>query len=152
VSRTPGRRLPLRYRFHVAMAGSLGIGGDLTRWSPAELAEAAELVAAYKVIRPVVQQGRLYRLASLRSGPLSAHQYLSAGGDQVVVLGWWGPRSSGTRLPRLRLAALDPAARYRDAGTGQEHDGAALLEQGLRLPAEAQYDFGSALVHLVRVV
>jgi alpha-galactosidase len=145
-----GRRLPLSYRFRVAMAGSLGIGGDLTRWSPAELAEAAELVAAYKVIRPIVQQGRLYRIASIRSDPLGAHQYLSADGTQAVVLAWWGPRSSGTRLPKLRLQALDPRARYREAGTGREHDGAALMHDGLRLPADAEFSFGSLLAHLTR--
>jgi alpha-galactosidase len=145
-----GRRLPLSYRFHVAMAGSLGIGGDLTRWSTAELAEAARLVAAYKVIRPVVQQGRLYRIASIRTDPLSAHQYVSADDSQVVVLAWWGPRSCGTGLPRLRLAALEPGARYRDAATGTEHEGAALLREGLWLPGAAESDFGSVLVHLTR--
>jgi alpha-galactosidase len=142
-----GRRLPLSFRFHVAMAGSLGIGGDLTQWSEAELTEAAALVAAYKVIRPVVQQGQLYRLASLRTGPLAAHQYLAADG-QVVVLAWWAPRSSGTRLPRLRLAGLDSAARYADARGGQVHDGAALMAQGLPLPSASDFDYGSTLVHL----
>jgi alpha-galactosidase len=132
------------------MAGSLGVGGDLTTWSPAELAEAAGLVAAYKVIRPVVQRGGLYRLTSIRTDPLGAHQYLSADGSQAVILAWWGPRSSGTRLPRLRLAALDPGARYREAGTGREHDGAALMHDGLRLPSDAEFSFGSALVHLTR--
>jgi len=145
-----GRRLPLSFRFHVAMAGSLGIGGDLTRWTDAELTEAAALVAAYKVVRPVVQQGRLYRLASLRTtGQLGAHQYLSGDG-QVVVLAWWAPQSSGTRLPRLRLAGLDPDARYADARGGREHDGAALMAQGLPLPAVSDFNYGSALIHLTR--
>lgn len=57
-----GRRYPLRFRFHAAMAGALGIGGDLTRWSPSELTEARDLAATYKAIRPVVQRGRPYRL------------------------------------------------------------------------------------------
>ena len=39
------------------MAGVLGIGGDLTAWTEDELKEAAELIAAYKRIRPVVQHG-----------------------------------------------------------------------------------------------
>lgn len=37
-----GRTVPLRYRFHSAMAGILGVGGDLTKWSDADLAEARE--------------------------------------------------------------------------------------------------------------
>jgi len=48
-----GRSLPLDFRFHVAMAGVLAVGGELTRWSEAELARAAELVAAYKRVRPL---------------------------------------------------------------------------------------------------
>jgi alpha-galactosidase len=147
-----GRRLPLSFRFHVAMAGSLGIGGNLLSWSEPELAEAADLIAAYKEIRPVVQRGRLYRIASVRRDPLGASEYLSDDGSEVVVLGWWGPGQCGTGLPRLRLAALDPDARYRDTGTGREHWGAALMQEGLQLPgSDESFTFGSVLTHLARV-
>lgn len=139
-----GRRVPLEFRFHVAMSGSLGIGGDLARWSEAELAEAAALIEQYKSIRPVVQNGDLYRLASLRdSGPLAAVQYVA--GDDTVVFAWRGPASYGTRLPPIRLAALDPAARYRDLATGAEHDGAALTRDGVDPPAPGQDGYGSFL-------
>jgi alpha-galactosidase len=143
-----GRRLPLSFRFHVAMAGALGIGGDLLRWDDAELAEAARLVAAYKQIRAVVQQGRLYRIASLRTDPVGASEYLAGDGSEVVVLCWWGPDQLGTRLFRLRLAGLDPDARYTDTDTGAEHVGAALMNVGLDQPGGA--DFGSALIRLRR--
>jgi alpha-galactosidase len=145
-----GRQFPLRFRFHSAMAGSLGIGGDLTRWSTAELAEAGDLIATYKAIRPVVQRGRLHRLASVSGDPLAACEYVAGDGSEVVVLAWWGPRAAGDPLPALRLRGIDPGARYRDAGTGREHWGAELMQQGLRLPADAEFDFGSALVRLIR--
>jgi alpha-galactosidase len=142
------RELPLSFRFHVAMAGALGVGGDLLRWTDAELAEAAELVAVYKDIRPVIQRGRLYRLASVLRGPFGASEY--AAGDDVVVLAWWGPQQCGVRPDRIRLAGLDAGARYRDTGSGQQHWGSALMAEGLALPAETASTFGSALVHLVR--
>jgi alpha-galactosidase len=157
------RELPLRFRFHVAMAGALGVGGDLLRWTQAELAEAAELIATYKEIRPVVQRGRLYRLASVLGGPagapgasglsgvsgaFAASQYVA--GDDVVLLAWWGPQPGGARPSRIRLAALDPSARYQEIGTGREHSGAALLTDGLPLPEETASTFGSTLVRLVR--
>jgi alpha-galactosidase len=145
-----GRTLPLRFRFHVAMAGALGIGGDLTRWSDAERAEAAGLVATYKAIRPVVQQGRLYRLASARRGPLGAVEYAAPDGSETAVLAWWGPHHYSDPLPRLRLASVDPGARYSQAGTGQQHSGLALREQGLRLPDDGDLGFGSALCQLTR--
>jgi alpha-galactosidase len=143
-----GRRLPLSFRFHVAMAGALGIGGDLLRWDAAELAEAARLVAAYKQMRPVIQRGSLYRVASLRTDPVAASEYLAGDGSEAVVLCWWGPDQLGTRLFRLRLAGLDPDARYTDADTGAEHVGAALMNVGLDQPGGA--DFGSALIRLRR--
>ncbi|HEX9040796.1 MAG TPA: alpha-galactosidase [Trebonia sp.] len=149
------RELPLSFRFHVAMAGALGVGGDLLRWTEADLAEAAELIAVYKDIRPVVQHGRLYRLASVLDGPpgasgaFAASQYVA--GDDVVILAWWGPQPGGARPSRVRLAALDPAARYQDAASGQQHWGAALLTDGLALPAETASTFGSTLVRLIRV-
>jgi alpha-galactosidase len=142
------RELPLRFRFHVAMAGALGVGGDLLHWTEAELAEAADLIATYKEIRPVVQHGLLYRLASVSHGPFAASQYVA--GDDVVLLAWWGPQPCGGRPPRIRLAALDPAARYRDTATGRQHWGAALLADGLPLPEETASTFGSTLVHLIR--
>jgi alpha-galactosidase len=146
-----GRQLPLSLRFHVAMAGALGIGGNLLRWSEADLAEAAELVAAYKDIRPVVQRGRLYRIASVLSQPLAASQYVAPDGARVVVLSWWGPHQGGVRPPWLRLRALDPGARYQDAGTGQKHLGAALMEEGLALPDGAGSDYGSTLIQFTRL-
>src|SRR6202050_3123419 len=69
-----GRRLPLSFRFHVATAGALGIGGDLLRWDPAELAEAARLVAVYKEIRPVIPAGGLLRVASARTDPVGVSE------------------------------------------------------------------------------
>jgi alpha-galactosidase len=143
-----GRRLPLSFRFHVAMAGALGIGGDLLRWDAAELAEAARLVAAYKEIRPVIQRGSLYRVASARTDPVGASEYLAADGSEAVVLCWWGPAQLGSRLFRVRLDGLDPDARYTDADTGAEYLGAALMNVGLDLPGGG--DFGSALIRLRR--
>ena len=147
-----GRRLPLSFRFHAAMAGALGIGGNLLHWSDAELAEAAELVAVYKDIRPVVQRGRLFRVASVQDGPFGASEYVASDGARVVALGWWGPHQLGARPRRLRLAGLEPGARYRDLGTGLEHWGAALMQEGIELPGGDGGDFGSALIRLERLI
>ncbi|HEV3380053.1 MAG TPA: alpha-galactosidase [Trebonia sp.] len=144
-----GRRLPLSYRFHVAMAGSLGIGGDLLAWPEEEQAEAADLVAAYKAIRPLVQYGRLYRLARSWQETVTASQYLAEDGAELAVLAWWRPRSFGVWGTRLRLAALDAGARYRDAATGEVYGGGMLMHSGLPLPASLEY--GSMLVHLIRI-
>ncbi|MFC7383015.1 alpha-galactosidase [Sphaerisporangium rhizosphaerae] len=143
-----GREVPLDFRFHVAMAGVLGVGGTLTDWSEAELARAAELVAAYKRIRPIVQHGRQYRLLP-PDGELSAVQYLARDGAQVAFLAFRRARRFGHAEPGIPLRDLDPGARYRDAATGRIHHGAVLLSHGL-FPDLAPGDYASAMVHLIR--
>ncbi|MFE3448761.1 alpha-galactosidase [Nonomuraea sp. NPDC059194] len=126
------REVPLTYRFHVAMAGVLGIGGDLTRWSPAELEQARELIAAYKAVRPVIQHGRQYRLAGTAGVTASAVQYVHE--DTVVVLAY-NPFALSKHPPRrVRLAGLDPEAVYQDAA-GERWHGQTLMSHGLALPS-----------------
>jgi alpha-galactosidase len=166
------RAIPLEFRFHVAMAGAMAIGGSLTDWSRDDLARAAELVADYKRVRPLVQHGRLYRL-SPPGAELGAVQFLAPDAAEIAVLVWCRARRFGHAAPGIRLRALDPAARYRDTVTGQVHHGAILLSHGLlpglapglapdlaselasepapgRTPGLATGDYASALVHLAR--
>ncbi|MFG2823782.1 alpha-galactosidase [Kitasatospora sp. NPDC048365] len=142
-----GRTTPLRFRFHVAMAGALGLGGDLTRWSEEELAEAADLVAAYKRIRPLVQHGDQYRLTT-EAGTTAVH-YAAADGTEHAVLAWRPTTHFGHPAAPLRLPALDPGAHYRDLGTGRTHSGALLHHRGLDLDLPPG-DYASRLVHLRR--
>ncbi|MEU4243587.1 alpha-galactosidase [Actinoplanes sp. NPDC026619] len=140
------RRTPLRFRFHVSMAGALGIGGDLARWTEDELKEATALIATYKRIRPAVQHGTAHRLAG--DGTLTAVGY--AYEDQFVVLAWCPARPFGHGPGPLRLTALDPDATYRDQDTGRVHSGAVLRQSGLDLDLP-DGDHASVLVHLVRI-
>ena len=129
VNALTGRRVPLDYRFHVAMAGALGIGGDLDLWSPDELDRSREHIARYKAIRSTVQHGDLYRLGQAPGRDYSALEYVA---DRQVVLLSYDPHRSLSRAPRrLRLRGLDPAARYRDTETGTEYSGAVLMGRGL---------------------
>ncbi|MEV6157756.1 alpha-galactosidase [Nonomuraea sp. NPDC052129] len=143
------REVPLRYRFHVAMAGTLGVGGDLAGWSTAELDEARQLIADYKAVRPVIQHGALHRLAGRPGETASAVQYIL--GDQVVVLAY-NPFALDKQPPRrLRLAGLDPSAVYE--GPGGSWYGATLMHHGLTLPTwfHSGADYRSEMVVLRRV-
>jgi alpha-galactosidase len=143
---TTARQTPLRFRFHVAMAGVLGIGGDLTDWTAEELKDAAELVATYKRVRPVVQHGTPYRLRG--DGTLTAVEYVH--GDEHVVLAWCPTRPYGHDPAPLRLTAVRPEAVYQDRDTGVTYPGAVLLRSGLPLDLPSG-DHASAVVCLRRV-
>ncbi|MFD3312779.1 alpha-galactosidase [Streptomyces sp. NPDC058694] len=132
-----GRVSSLRFRFVSAMAGVLGVGGDLTRWSDEELAEARTWVDLYKEIRPVVQGGDLHRLRAPEGG-LSAVQYTRDG--EVVVLAWLQAQHYGEPVAPVRLRGLDPAAAYECLETGEVHRGALLLHHGLRTGLHGDLD------------
>ncbi|MGA5500402.1 alpha-galactosidase [Streptomyces umbrinus] len=132
-----GRASSLRFRFVSAMAGVLGVGGDLTRWSEEELAEARTWVELYKEIRPVVQGGDLHRLRAPEGG-LSAVQYSRDG--EVVVLAWLQAQHYGEPVAPVRLRGLDPAATYECLETGEVHRGAVLLHHGLRTGLRGDLD------------
>ncbi len=145
-----GRTVPLRFRFHVAMAGVLAIGGDLPQWTDEELAEASRWVGVYRRIAPLVQHGDLYRLLPPDGDGMVAVQYVAADGAESAVFCWLQSPHFGRAVPAARLRGLDPTARYRDEETGEVHHGAVLLGYGLR-PQLPPGDYASAVVHLVRV-
>lgn len=136
----------LKFRFISSFAGVLGVGGDLSEWSDAELAEAREWVELYKEIRPVVQQGDLYRLKAPEGG-LSAVQYVR--GADTVVLAWLQAQHYGEAVPAVRLRGLDAAASYECLETGEIHRGAVLLHHGLRTGLRGDLD--AAVFRLRRI-
>lgn len=135
-----GRLAPLEFRFHVAMQGVLGIGGDIGRWSVQDLEVARQFVETYKAIRPLVQHGRQYWLLPPRPIGPSAVQYVSVGCDQFVVFLYQVRGLRGAAMRRARLQGLEPARRYRRTADGIESTGAALMGAGvpIDLVTEAQ--------------
>jgi alpha-galactosidase len=142
------RTVPLSYRFHVAMAGALGIGGDLSRWTPQELEEARGFIATYKRVRSTIQNGLLYRLRSPRAGSVAASQYVARDGSEVVVFAWVHSQQFGETKVSLPLRGLEEEAHYADAMSGAAYSGAYLAQQGL--PVNLVGDYDSRMVHLVR--
>ncbi|MEJ8661516.1 alpha-galactosidase [Streptomyces sp. MS1.AVA.4] len=143
------RSVPLRFRFHVAMAGLLAIGGDLNAWSPDDMAEAAGLVAEYKAVRHLVQHGALHRIGEPGSEAPTVVQYTAPDSGETLLLAWRAHERHGSPRVPVRPGGLDPAVRYRDTRTGAVHHGAVLAGYGLMLELPAG-DWSSTSVHLVR--
>ncbi|WP_199037019.1 alpha-galactosidase [Glycomyces salinus] len=139
------REVPLDFRFHVAMAGVLAVGGDLHEWSGDELARGKELVDAYKEVRPTIQHGRRH---PLRAGGIGGVQYVR--GEETVVLAWRKARRFGNPDAPVKLHGLDADAKYRDEATGRVHHGAVLMAHGLDLGLDPG-DYASGMVRLTRL-
>ncbi|GEM49141.1 alpha-galactosidase [Deinococcus cellulosilyticus] len=125
-------RFSLKFRFHVAMCGVLGIGGHILHWSDAEREEAAELIGQYKQIRHILHGGDQYRLRSPADHAVSAVQYVSKDQQESVVLGF---RTHISRYyqpdPVVKLQGLDPEALY---AAGEEvRSGTAWMQRGLEI-------------------
>ena len=134
----------LRFRFVLAMAGVLGIGADLSKWTVAQRAEARELVAKYKEIRAIVHTGEVYRLPD-------AVQYVTPAA--IVVLAWNTGRLTGVpevagRPVRLRLRELREGT-YMDRASGARYSAAHLTHAGL--PVHWTRDHDADVVVLDRV-
>ncbi len=149
------RSTPLKYRFLVAMQGSLGIGANLNHWSTDDFKLATEMIARDKEIRRTVQMGKLYRLASPRVGELTANQYVSDDGKQSVLFAFLHSQQMRRPAPTIYLRGLDEKAVYRVKTIDnklvekqKELSGSYLQNEGLNF--ELTGDFDSTMIILER--
>jgi alpha-galactosidase len=145
--------LPLEFRMHVSMCGSLGIGGHLIHWGAERRAEAARWIARYKEIREIVQFGDLYRLRSPQAHPFSAVQYVAKDRSEGVLFAFRTHQPPPAQLPPLYLRGLDPEARYVVEGFAEPRSGAAWMRAGLQLELGDMHspNFQSTVRHIRRV-
>src|ERR1700691_4178133 len=151
-----GRGTPLKYRFLVAMQGSLGIGSHLNHWTDADFALASRMVSIDKEIRATVQQGNLYRLFSPREGEFTANQYVSQDGKQAVLFAFLHSQQYLRPMPIVYLRGLDERAVYRIktidnklGGRLETASGSYLINRGIELGLTG--DFDSTMLTLDRL-
>jgi alpha-galactosidase len=151
-----GRSTPLKFRFLVAMQGSLGIGSNLNRWSDEDFSLATKMVAYYRSIRKTVQEGNLYRLFSPREGSLSSNEYVASDGQQAVVFAFLHSQQYLRPAPTIYLRGLDSNALYRLktidqklAGQQDVVSGSFLMDRGLNFTLTG--DFDSTSVSLEKI-
>lgn len=140
------RTTSLDYRFLSAMQGSLGIGANLNKWSDADFADAARMVAAYKRVRPIVQQGDLYRLIRPTDpSGRAATFYVSPDKRQAVLFAFLHSSTKSDRQPAIQVAGLDPQTQYRvrpidaTAGDGLTQSGAYWMGHGVEVPMTGDF-------------
>jgi len=142
------RSVSLAYRFLVAMQGALGVGSNLNKFSDQDTATATQMIATYKRIRPTIQTGDLYRLASPRTEDVTVNQYVAADGKQSVVFAFRHAQQYRTDAPAILLRGLDEKAVYKleavtnriSPGQQPQYSGAYLMRNGLALSLRGDYD------------
>jgi alpha-galactosidase len=151
------RTLSLEYRFLSSMQGSLGIGANLNKWTPEDLAKATQMVAQYKSIRETVQRGELYRLITPENNSeQSVTETVSRDGKQAVTFAFLHSSTEYSSFPRILLRGLDENAMYsahafagKLAGdTPTQASGAYWMHHGLDL--DLRGDFQAAAFTLTR--
>ncbi len=145
-----GRRLAMDFRAKVAMFGHMGVEADPARMTDKERETLAAHIALYKQWRGVLHSGALHRLAHPDpdvTGMMVVHE------GKALALAAQTAFSPVFDAAPVRLAGLDPAARYRVTlpepwpprakhylanpdtwRAGLTLSGAALMGQGLALP------------------
>lgn len=148
---TVGRVTPFKTRGLVALTGTFGYELDITRIPQSDRKAIPGQVALYKKYNRLIRQGDYYRLSPLLE---QTHYdcWCFAAKDASEVLVTYvcrlaRPNAAGVRI---RLKGLEERARYRDEDTGAVYSGSVLLYAGLDI-AGVNKDFGSRLIHLVRI-
>ena len=102
---------PFKFTLDVAMSGALGFDVDFEKLAPDQKAAAIAAVTLYKSdLRPIVQQGDLYRLSSPYDGPRSALNYVSDDRTRAVLFVY--QIGAGVADP-VKPQGLDPQRQYR---------------------------------------
>lgn len=159
-----GRRLPLKFRFDVAMSGRLGMEIQPKDMTEADKAFAKRAIAAYKEIRPVVQLGDLYRLVSPYDNKgVSSLMYVTPEQDRVVWFVYKTAHYINMNVPVVRLGGLDPEKQYRItdltpvktdkpcALQGKVFSGKWLMEEGIALAKLLPSEYASLALELQEV-
>ena len=119
------RLVPIKFRFDVASMCRLGMEMVPAKLNDAEKEYAKRAIAEYKTIRPIVQQGDLYRLISPYEGDknFTSLMYVNESKEKAVLFAYrhliWREMST----PIIRLQGLKADAKYRIREVAPEVEG-----------------------------
>ncbi len=133
------RMIPLTFRYHSAMMGSLGIGCNILKFTPEEVELSKDMIRQYKKIRPIVQEGDFYRLDNPSANEYFLYEYLKE--DQGLIFAFLPQSKVGHRGTTIRLRDLDEQALYTLHTKEGEitKSGSYLMYHGLELRLNGDY-------------
>ncbi len=155
-----GRVIPLKFRFDVAMTGRLGMEMKPSDLNEKETEFARKAVQTYKDIRPIIQQGNLYRILSPydKTG-FCSEMFITDDKSEAVFFAYKFEQYVDLFRPRFHFAGLDPNATYEltelnrqggaDHWEGKRITGTFLMKQGIEIALNGQ--FASKVIKLRKI-
>ena len=133
------RNIPLRFRFHSAMMGTLGVGGNILKWNEEELELAKNMVEEYKEIREVVQEGDFFRLTHTSPNDYHLFEYTKEG--EVLLFAFLPQTKLGHRPVRVKLRNLEANEMYEFTLNNETvvKSGAYLMNHGINVHLKGDY-------------
>ncbi len=138
------RTIPLKFRFHSAMMGTLGIGSNILELSGEEVIIYKEMIAQYKQIRHIVQDGDFYRLSPITENRYYAYQYVL--GEESLLFVFLPQSYLGHTGARIQLKGLCQDKVY-CLDTGIEKSGEYLMHEGIKIRLTG--DYASEIIKLM---
>lgn len=145
-----GRSTSLKTRGETAMSAVFGYELDLTKLSPEEKKQVKEQIISYQTIRPVIQYGHYYRLASPFEENIVAWMFVSPKQDEAIVFLGRILASAQPTFHEVYLLGLDDEALYQEQTSKRLFSGAELMTVGLYFP-DFQGDFQTELLHFKKL-
>jgi len=155
-----GMPAPLKFRVDVASSGRLGVELQPSKMTDQEREFVKNAIATYKDIRPIVQQGDLYRLVSPFEGKeVSSLMYCTQQKDKAVFYWWKIDHYVDQHVMKVAMAGLDPSKTYKVTELnrvekkplpfeGRCFSGKFLMETGLDIPINRMTPWDSRMLLL----
>ncbi len=134
------RHIPLAFRYHSAMLGTLGIGCNILKFTEEETTLSQDMIQTYKAIRPIVQDGRFYRLKPISTNEYHAFGYVK--GHEALAFVFLPQSKLGHTPARLKMRGLDANKTYTYELDNEvlTKTGAYLMQHGITLRLTGDYD------------
>ena len=134
------RIIPMKFRYHSAMMGTVGIGCNILKFSEEEIELSKGLIEEYKNIRHIVQEGDFYRLENNSKNKYKLYQYMN--GKEGLVFAFLPQSELGHRGTTIKFRALEKESTYlvKIDKNVIVKTGRYLMNHGLELKLYGDYD------------
>ena len=144
------RIIPMKFRYHSAMMGSLGIGCNILKFTDEDIKISKELISEYKDIRHIVQEGDFYRLENTSKNDYNLYQYNN--GEEALLFVFLPQSKIGHRGVNIKLRDLEKNSKYRFKIEEQEiiKSGNYLMNNGIDMKLFG--DYASCIIKFNKVL